>query len=94
MPIAQVAPACARLVDLQQEVEWLGPALVAGRRPSLVAGGRVCIVAQFLAVCRASILAVERRIGPLFTSPDGMKIGGLLQAHAFSNSPTSVPYKV
>src|SRR5207253_1259171 len=24
MPIEQVAPECARLVDLQQEVEWLG----------------------------------------------------------------------
>jgi len=37
---------------------------------------------------------VERRIGPLFTSPEDANIGGLLQAHASSNSPTSVNYKV
>jgi hypothetical protein len=50
--------------------------------------------AQFIAVCSASILAVERRIGPLFTSPAGMKIGALPKAHTSSNSPTSVNYKV
>jgi hypothetical protein len=52
------------------------------------------VFAQFIAVCSASILAVERRISPLFTSPDGTKIGDLLKAHASSNSPTSVNYKV
>ena len=45
-------------------------------------------------VCSASILAVERRVGPLFASPDVTQIGGLLQAHASSNSPTSVNYKI